>query len=87
MRLFMPSAIWRRIRKNNDNICMQIDDNADSWLTCIAFCNLIKFKQHGMILKSTTHLSEYLYVNLYWYGIVAYNACRISMKSKRYCIL
>ena len=26
---------------------MQIDDNADSWLTCIACCILINFKQYG----------------------------------------
>ena len=35
---------------------MQIDDNADSWLTCIACCILIKFKQYGIMqaLKPTT---------------------------------
>ena len=39
---------------------MQIDDNADSWLTCIACCILIKLKQYGIMqaLKSTTHFNR-----------------------------
>ena len=41
---------------------MQIDDNADSWLTCMACCILIRFKQYGMMqaLKSTTNLNDML---------------------------
>ena len=41
---------WEKDKENNDNICMQIDDNADSWLTCMACCILIRLKQYGIMV-------------------------------------